>query len=135
MNDYNVTLPIRYATMNHHTMNYQKLILAGNATRDPELQKSRSGKVAYTRLRVGVSDKKDKPLYFSIAVFGKQAELVAQYVTKGREVLIEAHFETNDKGTMDVVADRVIFGATPDTTQPTGYIKAKRTSERLAQTD
>lgn len=116
-------------------MNYQKLILTGNATRDPELQKSKSGKAVYTRLRVAVSDKKDKPLYFSVAVFGKQAELVAQYVTKGREVLIEAHFEANDKGTMDVVADRVVFGSIPDNVLSTEYEKAKPIAKSVAQSD
>jgi hypothetical protein len=68
-------------------MNYQKLVIVGNATRDAEHKTSKSGEVTYTTFRLAVSDRKERSVFFPITVFGKQAEVVAQYVTKGRQVL------------------------------------------------
>jgi single-stranded DNA-binding protein len=45
-----------------------------------------------------------------VVVFGKQGEVVANYVTKGRHVLVEGRVLVNDKGYFNVVADRVQFG-------------------------
>jgi len=117
-------------------MNYQKLIIAGNATRDAELKKSQSGEVTYTTLRVAVNDGKREPVYFPITVFGKQAEIVAEYVKKGRAVLVEGHIEATKSGRMNVVADRVIFGSHPKDKpkeETAGYKKAKKVAESIAE--
>jgi single stranded DNA-binding protein len=98
-------------------MNYQKLIVVGNATRDAEHKTSRSGDVGYTIFRLAVSDSKERPVFFPITVFGKQAEVVAQYVTKGRQVLVEGRVEASESGRMSVIADRVVFGTSPDKTR------------------
>jgi single stranded DNA-binding protein len=95
-------------------MNYQKLVIVGNATRDAEHKTSKSGEVAYTTFRLAVSDRKERSVFFPITVFGKQAEVVAQYVTKGRQVLVEGRIEAGENGRMSVVADRVVFGASPN---------------------
>ena len=92
-------------------MNYQKLVIVGNVTRDPQRNTSQKGDVEYTTFRVAVSDRKDRPIFFPITVFRKQAETVAQYVTKGRQVLVEGRIEINENGRMSVVADRVVFGS------------------------
>ena len=91
-------------------MNYQKLVIVGNVTRDPQHKTSQKGDVEYTTFRVAVSDSKDRPVFFPITVFGKQAQVVAQYVTKGRQVLVEGRIEASENGRMSVVADRVVFG-------------------------
>lgn len=115
-------------------MNYQKLIIAGNATRDAELKKSQSGEVTYATLRVAVNDGKRETVYFPVTIFGKQAEIVAEYVTKGRAVLVEGHIEAAKNGGMNVVADRVIFGPHPEGKETAGYNKAKQVAEKLAET-
>ena len=92
-------------------MNYQKLIAVGNATRDAQHKTSRNGDVGYATFRLAVSDRKNRPVFFPITVFGKQAEVVAQYVTKGMQVLVEGRIEAREDGRMSVVADRVVFGA------------------------
>lgn len=92
-------------------MNYQKLVLIGNATRDAEYKTSKTGDVYYTTFSVAVNDSKDRATFFPITVFGKQAKAVAEYVKKGREVLVEGRIETSENGRMSVVADRVVFGA------------------------
>ena len=92
-------------------MNYQKLIVVGNATKDAEQKTARNGETTYTHFRVGVSDGKGPSVFFPVTVFGKQAEVVAQYVTKGMQVLVEGRIEAREDGRMSVVADRVVFGA------------------------
>ena len=67
-------------------MNYQKLIIVGNATRDAQPRQSKDGEKTFTTFDVGVGDGKDKTTYFPVVVFGKQGEAVAKYVTKGRHV-------------------------------------------------
>lgn len=95
-------------------MNYQKLVIVGNVTRDPQRRTSQNGDTEYTTFRVAVSDSKDRPIFFPVTVFGKQAQVVAQYVSKGRQVLVEGRIEASENGHMGVVADRVIFGTGGD---------------------
>ena len=92
-------------------MNYQKLIIAGNVTADAEGRKSKKSDVAYTTFSVAVGDGKNRTTFFPVTVFGKQAKVVAQYVTRGRQVLVEGRIDVSDKGRFNVVADRVAFGA------------------------
>lgn len=92
-------------------MNYQKLIIVGNATKDAEQKTAKESDVVYTTFRVGVSDSKKESVYFPVTVFGKQAEIIARYVKKGMQVLVEGRVEARENGQMNVVADRVVFGA------------------------
>jgi single-strand DNA-binding protein len=95
-------------------MNYQKIILAGNATKDAEQKTSKDGKVKFTTFRLGVADSKEKTTFFPVTVFGKLGESVAEYITKGREVLVEGRVQIGDKGYCDVIADQIRFGAMPE---------------------
>jgi single-strand DNA-binding protein len=75
---------------------YQKVIIAGNLGRDPELKYLPNG-TPVTSLSVATSNsytnqqgaQVKETTWFRISVFGKQAETVNQYLTKGRAVLIE----------------------------------------------
>ena len=98
-------------------MNYQRLILVGNATDDAQRLTSKKGDVAYTTFGVGVSDGKDRTTFFPVIVFGEYGETVAKYVTKGRQVLVDGRVQGNDKGRFRVVADRVRFGSEPTATK------------------
>ena len=95
-------------------MDYQKLVLVGNVTRDAERKTSKKGDTTYTSFSVGVSDSKDRSTFFPITVFGKHGEAIAEYITKGRQVLVEGRVTLSDKGYMSVVADRVVFGTSPE---------------------
>lgn len=101
-------------------MNYQKLIIVGNATGDAERQKSKTGEVTYTTFSVGVSDGKDRTIFFPVTVFDKYGEAVAKHITKGRSVLVEGRISVNTKGRFNVVAERIAFGA------PTGEPKPNK---------
>jgi single-strand DNA-binding protein len=94
-------------------MNYQRLIIVGNATGDPQRLTSRKGEVNYTTLSVGVSGRKDTTTFFPVIAFGKTGEAVAKYVTKGRQVLVDGRIQVSDKGRSRVIADRVLFGSKP----------------------
>lgn len=75
---------------------YNKTILAGNLTRDPELRYTTDGKPVcnfdiavnhnYTNKK---GEKKEEVLYIPVTVWGKQAESTAQYMKKGRAILVE----------------------------------------------
>ena len=100
-------------------------MVEGNLTRDPEMKALPSGdnvtnfSVATNRVyndRDG--NKQEEVEYHNIVVFGKQADNVAKYLTKGSGAYIEGRLQTRswDKDGVkmyrtEVVADRVQFGA------------------------
>ena len=111
-------------------MNYQKLIIVGNATNDAERRTSKDGTVGYTTFSVGVGRGKDASTFFPVTVFGKHGQAVAEYITKGRQVLVEGRVEVSDQGRFSVVADRVVFGASANQKTGTQKRKAKTGSKK-----
>lgn len=101
-----------------------KVFLVGNLTRDPERSYTPKG-MALTKFGMAVNhvyttesgEKREEANFFDIVVWGKQAEAAAQYLSKGRPVLIEGRLKyeswQNDKGEkrskISVVAERVQF--------------------------
>ena len=75
---------------------FNKVILAGNLTRDPELRYTPSG-TAIAKFGLAVNRKwkdqsgetKEECTFVDVDAFGKQAELIGQYMKKGRPILIE----------------------------------------------
>jgi len=84
---------------------YQKLIIAGNLGKDPEMRYSPSGD-AVTNLNVATSRKYtdksgqqvEETIWVRVSVWGKQAEACNQYLKKGRAVLVEGRLNA-DKAT------------------------------------
>ena len=80
--------------------NINRVVLVGNLTRDPEIRQTPSG-TSVCSLRIAVNSRRrdesgqwtDKPNYFSISVFGNQAESCAQYLSKGRPVAIDGRLD------------------------------------------
>ena len=75
-------------------MDYQKMIIVGNATKDAEIHQS-EGKTAYADFTLGVSRTKDRTTFFPIRVFGKLAE-TCENVKKGVKVLVEGRLDISD---------------------------------------
>jgi single-strand DNA-binding protein len=81
---------------------YQKIIIVGNLGRDPEMRYTPGGQ-AVTNLNVATNrrwtDKDGKPqdetIWFRVSVWGKQAEMCNQYLTKGRPVLVEGRLRSD----------------------------------------
>lgn len=82
---------------------YQKLIIVGNLGRDPEMRYTPSGQtvtsfsVATNRRWTGNDgEQQEETVWFRVTTWGKQAETCNQYLSKGRQVLIEGRL-TPDK--------------------------------------
>jgi single-strand DNA-binding protein len=101
-----------------------KVFLIGNLTRSPELRYTPSGTpVADLRLAVNRAyttqsgDRREEAHFFTVVVWGKQAESCGEFLDKGSPVLIEGRLQTRDWETKDgqrrnvveVVAERVQF--------------------------
>ena len=92
-------------------MNYQRIILVGNATTDAEGKTSKKGDVNFTTFSVGVSGGKDRTTYFPVVVFGEKLAGVAKsYITKGRQVLVEGRIQVDEQRRFNVVADNIQLG-------------------------
>lgn len=114
------------------SLNLNKVTVIGNITKDIELKSLPSGvKVASFSVatnRVWYNEQKQKQEeveYHNIVVFGKQAENVAQYMSKGSNILIEGRLKTQsweDTATKkkmyrtEIIAENVQFGSRKEST-------------------
>jgi single-strand DNA-binding protein len=101
---------------------FNRVILIGNLTKDPDVRYTPSG-TPVTTLRLAVTSKykqgdemKDETLFIDAVVFGKQAETCGQYLAKGNPVLVEGRLrerkwesEGAQKSRMEVVVNNVRF--------------------------
>ncbi len=106
---------------------FNKVILMGNLTRDPELRALPSGQqvasfaLATNRTYKDKNGAKQEATEFhNIVAFGKQADVIGQYLKKGRPVFVEGRIQTrswDDKSTgekkyrTEVVIENFQFGA------------------------
>lgn len=102
---------------------FNRAILIGNLTKDPEVRYTPGGTpVATVAIAVNSKHKgndgnmKEETLFIDAVVFGKQAETCGQYLSKGRPVLVEGRLrerrwehEGQKKSKMEVVAGNVRF--------------------------
>jgi single-strand DNA-binding protein len=101
---------------------FNKAILIGNLTKDPELRYTPQGtpvctiRIASTTRYKSGDSMKDDTLFINVVVWGKQGETVAQHLSKGRSVLVEGRlqerrWETDgqQKSRFEIVAQGVRF--------------------------
>lgn len=106
-------------------MYLNKAMVIGNLTRDPEIKSLPSGVkvasfgVATNRVWKDKNGAKQESVdYHNIVVFGRQADIVGQYMKKGSSILVEGRMQTrswDDAGGVkkyrtEVIADRIQFG-------------------------
>jgi single-strand DNA-binding protein len=88
---------------------FNKVILVGNLTRDPELRYTPKG-TAIAKIAIAVNRKwttdtgeqKEEVTYVDVDAFGKQAETIGQYMRKGSPMLVEGRLrldQWDDKST------------------------------------
>jgi single-strand DNA-binding protein len=104
---------------------FNKVILVGNLTRDPELRYTPKG-TAIAKIGMAVNrtwrtetgETKEEVTFVDVDVFGRTAENVSQYMRKGSPILIEGRLrldtwddkQTNQKRSkLGVVAETVQF--------------------------
>lgn len=95
-----------------------KVFLIGRLTRDPELRYTTSGTAVATfgfavnREYLSKGEKKEETCYLNLVVWGKQAEICAEYLKKGNLIFVEGslHYrswETEDSEKKSVIEVRV----------------------------
>jgi single-strand DNA-binding protein len=104
---------------------YNRIIIVGNLTRDPEYKQLSSGQ-AVCRLGLATNrqfrnrqsgDISQEVCFVDIDVWGAQAESCNQYLQKGRQVLIEGRLkldtwqdaEGHNRSKHSITAERVVF--------------------------
>lgn len=106
-------------------MNLNKVILIGRLTNDPELRQTGSGKsvanfsIATNQYWSKDGEKKESTEFHNIVVWGKTADTVDSYLSKGQQVAIEGRLQTrtwednngSKRRTTEIVADNVQFGS------------------------
>src|SRR5271163_3769887 len=106
-------------------VSFNKVILMGNLTRDPELRYTPKG-TAIAKIGLAVNrvwtneagEKKEDVTFVDVEVWGRTAENVGQYMRKGRPILIEGRLKLDQwddkqtgqkKSRLGVVAETVQF--------------------------
>lgn len=104
---------------------YQQITLIGNLGNDPEMRYTPSG-VAVASFSLAVSkswtteggEKQDKTTWFRVTCWRKQAEVVSQYLGKGKQVMVVGEVEEaraftdksgNQRASLEVTATTVRF--------------------------
>lgn len=80
--------------------NFNKVILAGNVTRDIDLRYTPKG-TAVAKIGLAINrewkdesgQKKEEVTFVDVDAFGRQAEVISQYLKKGRPILIEGRLK------------------------------------------
>jgi single-strand DNA-binding protein len=125
---------------------YNKIILIGNLTKDPELRYTPQGTpVASFRLAVNYKYKqsdemKQEAMFIDIVVFGKQAESCSKYLNKGSSALVEGRlqerkWESNGqmRSKFEVIAQSVRFlsrkGGTQEQTADSDILPPEETTD------
>lgn len=104
-------------------MSINKAVVSGNLTRDPELRNTAAG-TPVLRFGVAVNDRvknqqtqqwEDRPNFIDCVMFGKRAESVSRFVSKGAKVAIEGRLhwsqwqaqDGSKRSKVEVVVDEI----------------------------
>jgi single-strand DNA-binding protein len=126
--------------------NLNKVFLIGNLTRDPELRYTPSGTavasfgIAVNRTWTGQSgEKKEEVCFVDINMFGRRAEVINEYFSKGNPIFIEGRLQFNQwetkegqkRNTLRVVAENFQFiGSTAKRVAETEMLGETNTSNK-----
>ena len=109
---------------------FNKVILAGNLTRDPEIRNAGNSKVADLRLAISemwrdkaTGQNKEVTCFVDVVAWERQADFCQQYLAKGKGLLVEGRLQMDEwtdkqsgekRSKLRVRADRVQFwGSAP----------------------
>ncbi len=107
-------------------MNVNKVILVGRLTRDPEIRTTPTGQSVATISMATNSfwtdksgQKQDKTEFHNVVLWGRQAEIASQYLTKGQECFIEGRLQTRvytgkdgiERRTTEVIGETMQLGS------------------------
>ena len=83
--------------------NYNRVILMGNLTRDPELRYTPNGQ-AVADLRIAINrrsrgadgERRDNTTFVDVTAWGRQAEVINEYFCKGRPIFLEGRLNLDE---------------------------------------
>ena len=119
-------------------MNLNKVFIIGNLTADPELRTTPGGqsvmevRVASNRTWADKTGKRQEQAEFhSVIIWGRQAEIVKQFLTKGSSIFIEGRLQTrnwDDKQGVkhwktEIICERMQLGPRPNRPGEGGFMK------------
>lgn len=80
-----------------------KVVIIGRMVADPELRFAAGSGMAISRFRVAVNRRKkeDGADFINCVSFGKTAETIAQYFTKGRQIAVTGNIRTGSYDAQD----------------------------------
>lgn len=103
-------------------MNYNKVMLAGNLTRDPEIKELANTTVcnfglATNRIYTSNGEKQSEVTFVDVEAFGKVADNIAKFFSKGKPIFVEGRLKMdewqdqqgNKRTKLKVVADTFSF--------------------------
>ena len=109
-------------------MNLNKVFLIGRLTADPQLRNTQTGtavatfSVATNRVWVNKGgEKKEDVQFHNVVVWGRQAEIVSQFLKKGSLAMVEGRLQTRvwkdkegqNRRTTEVICERIQLGPRP----------------------
>lgn len=110
---------------------YNKIILMGNITKTPELRSIPGSNTTVARTGLAVNRKykeKEEVMFVDIVAFGRNAEVMGEYIAKGSPLLIEGRLSMNSWEQPDGTK-RVRHEVIVDTFQMIGSKKDSRDSD------
>lgn len=128
-------------------MDFNKVIIVGRVTADPELRTTPGGQpvttlgVATNRVWTDKNGAKQEATEFhNVVLWGRQAEIASQFLVKGATVLIEGRLQTRSwtdkqggqRRTTEIMAERMQLGPRP-TGQGGGSFNAKSSGSSNAK--
>jgi single-strand DNA-binding protein len=128
-------------------ISYNKVILVGRLTKDPDMSFASSGtQIAKFNLAVDRQYSKDKEQetdFLRVVSFGKAAEFVGNYMHKGMLIMVEGHIQTgryeNTDGitiyTTDIIAEKLNFMETKKQAQAKSDVVYNEPEEEIVNGD
>ena len=130
--------------------NFNKVIVAGNLTRDPELRVTPQG-LSICKLGLAVNrnyktangEEQEETTFIDVDAFGKPAEIISKYMGKGRPILVEGRLKTDSwtnqagekRSKLKVVLENFQFlGGRGEDSSRSGYDSAPAADSSAAST-
>ncbi len=124
---------------------FNKVLLIGNLTKDPELRYTPQG-TAVINMRIAVNrrfkdknqESKEETCFVTVVAWDKQAETCNQYLHKGSQIFVEGRLQSRSwedatgqkRNVIEVRAERVQFLGSP-----TGQAKTAPASDTVSNSD
>jgi single-strand DNA-binding protein len=124
-------------------MSFNRVILLGNVTRDPEVKYTPSGSavcelgLALNRVWYdkGTNSRKEEATFVDVTLWGKTAEIAGEYLAKGRQCLVEGRLQLDSWDDKQTGQKRSKLRVVGETLQLLGGQKSGKPAETSPSAD